>query len=588
MFDNNRLPTFSILISSVLILGFFGAGVLPGVLQPVAALLCIGGMLVLSGGRRRLDWLTFFAIALVAMVLFTVVPFPPALDRVMGTTTTLQHDLVRKAANEAVRMGLVEPGEPRFCLSRNRAGTLRILLLLVAGFAAAALAARLPSPWQRRYLVFLALFGTVVAVAGYYTQRVFPQGKSLWWLFSVEHGRPIGCFINRNHFGGFVAMLCPLAGVLLLDGASRRKHLEAVLWSLCLGLMSLAVIMSLSRGAWLAYAAGGITVVGLLWLRRRFMAGICLIMVVAVVSLAVVVPARRELGERARTAIVSSQDSSFGFRLATWRDSLRILPDYPFFGTGANGLRMVLPQYRRTTRRREADFAENEYVQVPVEFGLCGLGLIVPLLVCVAVKWRRNVAAGAVVPTVGLAVGGAVAAAMAHSAVDFADRVPLYFIVLCSMIGLMTGSGEDKAGEDIPATSSSPFRRPAARIAVPGVGVLIVGMVSLYGRMPHDLDSEGRLLSAGPGELVQALEWSPTSWRAWYYLGKKTAALGTPDEVKFGERCIARAAGYDPNNYLVWRDLALVRWQMNDRDGAMEAYSRVKSLRSWVKMPELE
>jgi hypothetical protein len=188
----------------------------------------------------------------------------------------------------------------------------------------------------------------------------------------------------------------------------------------------------------------------------------------------------------------------------------------------------------------------------------------------------------------GLSVVGVVAVVMTHSAVDFAIRVPLYFVVLCSMVGLVTGpEGNEGSGVAAGAATSLP-RRLAARTVVPAVGVLIVGMVSLFGRMPYNLDSDSYLASAGPAELVRALEWSPASWRVWYHLGNATAAMGSTDEARFGERCVARAAEYDPKNYLVWRNLAEVRLRMNDRDGALEAYRRVKSLRSWVTIPELE
>lgn len=583
------MPTFLVLVASVLLLGFFGAGVIPvGVFQPVAALLCIGGLFAPGAGDRRVGWLSLLAIALVALVFFTAVPFPSGLDRVMKSRVVAQNELVRKATGEAAHMGLAEPEAPHFCLSRNRAGTLRFVLLLVAGFAAAALAGSLPPPWKHRYLVFMVLFGTVVAIAGYLGQRVLPQGKNLWWLFEVAHGSPIGCFINRNHFAGFVAMLCPLAAVLFTDDLSRRRYPEAALWILCFLAMSFAVFMSLSRGAWLAYLASGLVLVGFTLLRRRFRTGLCLLAVILLALAAIVLPARQEFGDRIESTADSSEDSSLKFRLSTWRDSLRILPDYPLLGVGANGLRMILPQYRRTTTRREADFAENEYIQVPVELGLCGLALIVPLCVLVAFRWRENSLAGVITPTIGLAVGGAVAVVVTHAAVDFAIRVPLYFVVFCSMVGLVVGQGATRDEADVAAKKPSLGERLTARIAVPVVGIMIVGVVSLYGRAPHDYDADGYIARAGPVQLVQALEWGPTSWRVWYSLGRASAALDATDEIKFGERCIARAAEYDPNNYYVWRELATVRLRMGDRDGAMKAYKQARNLRSWIRIPELE
>lgn len=579
--------TFLILSWSVLAMGFFGAGILPGILQSVAVVLCFGCILVQGAGFRRLDWLSLFAMALVTMVVLTAVPLPQIFECAMGKTAVLQHELARKAAAEAEQLGLVEPGEKHFSISRNRAGTFRVALLLLAGFAAAAITTRLSSPWKRRYLVFLTLFGTVVAVVGYYSRHVFPEGKSLWWLFDVPHGTPIGCFINPNHFGGFIAMLCPVAVILFLDGVFRHSLFEALLWALCFSVMAVGVIMSLSFGASIACLVAMGILICLLLFRRRFKEGLSIVAVVVPVVVAVMICFGPSLDKKFRQITDRAPESSVNFRPATWRDSLRIFPDYPLLGTGAYGLRMILPQYRTTTSRREADFAENEYVQVPVEFGLCGLMLIIAMCVCVAVKWRRNSAAGVISSTVGLAVGGAIAVVIIHSAVDFSIRVPLYFVVFCSLVGLVISPGVVD-GSVRPVVASSWLDRLMARAAVPAVGMLIVGMISLFGRMPHDLDSDGYLAVAGPQGLVRALEWSPTSWRAWYGLGNVAVGLTGPDEVKFGERCIARAAEYDPRNYLVWKRLAEVRLGLNNKTGAREAYKRAKDLRKWVSMPELD
>lgn len=129
---------------------------------------------------------------------------------------------------------------------------------------------------------------------------------------------------------------------------------------------------------------------------------------------------------------------------------------------------------------------------------------------------------------------------------------------------------------------------PGSHAAIPLVGLMIVLIVSLLGRAPYNLDSYSYLSDAGPKDLMRALEWSPTSWRAWYGLGNAAAALGSPENTVFGERCLVRATEYDPKSYMLWRDLATLRLSMNDRAGAMEAYKRVKSLRTWVKIPELD
>jgi hypothetical protein len=63
---------------------------------------------------------------------------------------------------------------------------------------------------------------------------------------------------------------------------------------------------------------------------------------------------------------------------------------------------------------------------------------------------------------------------------------------------------------------------------------------------------------------------------------------GTASGYRMGERWISQAAAYDPKNYRLWKELGDLRLYLGDRAGARQAYDRVKALRPWVQVPELE
>ena len=125
-------------------------------------------------------------------------------------------------------------------------------------------------------------------------------------------------------------------------------------------------------------------------------------------------------------------------------------------------------------------------------------------------------------------------------------------------------------------------------IATWGSALLLVALLSAQGSRIHNMDSSDFIETGRPDDLVRALAWSPTSWHVWYSLGR--SAVGSADDrnLRFAERCITQATAYDSNNYILWDKLARLRLRMNDVDGAMAAYSRLKSLRSWMHIPELD
>jgi hypothetical protein len=98
-------------------------------------------------------------------------------------------------------------------------------------------------------------------------------------------------------------------------------------------------------------------------------------------------------------------------------------------------------------------------------------------------------------------------------------------------------------------------------------------------------DTSLHISRAPARELARGLCWSPTSWRTWYHFGRALALDSTP-AMRFGEKCMSKAAEYDPNNYVLWNTLCSVRLQMGDREGARAAFARARQLRSWLSPPK--
>ena len=572
---------FFLLAGTIVMLAVLGAGVFPGVVAGASALLCLGCIFFRGPANGRTDLLLTFAIGIVAFLLLTVTPLPACLDFIIGHARISQNNAVRAVLKDAAAFGIVEKSQPLFALSRNSAGTMRMILLVISGFAAAALSSRMTGECKEKYLFLVVVFAAFVAAGGYISQHIILQGKYIWWFFPAPHGSPVGCFVNRNHFGGFTAMLCPAAAIFFLEDLVRKKFPRAILAAGCFALLSFATIMSLSRGAWLAGLAAMLAVALFFLAHRRVILAIGTIAILCGVLLGVTKIPNDKLDERVDSLGEIDRMESAMMRMSTWSDSLRIIPDYLFVGTGANGFRMIFPQYRSATTRKSFDNAENEYVQLPVELGIVGLALVLGLCICVVRRWHANSVQGGISRIVQISVAGAVIAVAVHACLDFALRVPLYFVVFASLVGLVISPGD---ADPAPKSETSRSRLTG----VPLAALLVVALISWQGMRIYNMDSSDFLETAKPPDLCCALVMSPTSWQAWYQLGVTVIGPANDKKAAFGERCIECAVFYDPNNYRLWDRLARLRFRLNDVEGALAAYDQLKLLRSWVPIPELD
>ena len=235
--------------------------------------------------------------------------------------------------------------------------------------------------------------------------------------------------------------------------------------------------------------------------------------------------------------------------------------------------------------------AENEYMEILADTGVAGCVLSI-LCIAAFVSYTRSRPAGATqLPgdqkltraraDMATAVWSGLSAAALHASFEFAMHLPLYALTTAAMAGLLLSRQDD--GLLWPLKRKAIFRRidwPSA------LGLASVIILSSQVRPMRDMDAPEYLRKADARQVARALTWAPSSWHAWYQLGRVTWG-NTPDHTRLSEKCITRAAELDPNNYLLWRDLGNLRRDLGMTDEARAAYARVKQLRSWVSVPDL-
>ncbi len=233
-----------------------------------------------------------------------------------------------------------------------------------------------------------AVAGLITAFAGL-AQRATASRTLLWmWVPEDPGGRPMGPFVNRNHFAMWLVMAGALAAGALATHLAHRApalasdtRLRLVGWAQdgtaqwlagAAVLMWLTVFASGSRGALVALA-----VFGAVWLmlasrqghslRKTALAGGALTLV-AVIG----VSANLDM-------IVSRLDGGPGIpRSTVWKDTLPVASDFAVAGTGGGTYANAMLLYQRNARVFLFNEAQNEYLQVITEGGVL---LSLPLLV---------------------------------------------------------------------------------------------------------------------------------------------------------------------------------------------------------------
>ncbi len=294
-----------------------------------------------------------------------------------------------------------------------------------------------------RWLVdVLILVGTLVAVWG--------LGQFLVGMGDVEQ-RIRGPFSHYMTFAGFLLLVdLLLVGRLLLrrrgEGSEAELAQSPTRWLdqswfalLCLALTSTALVSSLTRSAWIAFAAALALVVALVRPRLFLYAP----PLAAALLILAPVPVVQRL-----FSIASLSDGSNYDRICMAEAGLRMIGERPLLGLGPELVKRVYPLYRHPTAPRLlVPHLHNSYIQIAAEQGIPALAIVLALLASAAgTAWRGVRRAGADADlhlgVLGAIAAFAVAGLFEHNWGD--AEVQRLLLVL---IAVPAGLGSDAAAE---------------------------------------------------------------------------------------------------------------------------------------------
>jgi hypothetical protein len=299
----------------------------------------------------------------------------------------------------------------------------------------------------KKLLWIIAINGALVGLEGF-LQRADGTGKLLWLVTPRIHKDAVsqfGPYAYRSNGAQFLNLTWPIAVGLWWSlqrsvARSGTRHSAQYLLLPAAMLMAAGAIISLSRGG-LLVAAGtiGLTSLVLLAANRRATLKIKIAIAsfgVATVALATFV-SWTQLKERFLT--VGTDQLSGRFRL--YEIALKIIHDYPIFGTGPNTFDPVSQLYLESPDATWTVQAHNDWLETLATFGWVGSSLIWLALLLVLTRPLRLKTGmrhrTTFVSFFWIALGGC----LIHGIFDFPFQVYsilFLFLVLCAILSTIT------------------------------------------------------------------------------------------------------------------------------------------------------
>ncbi len=367
-------------------------------------------------------------LALLLLALLQLVPLPPGLLRFVSPGSFEHYDFVA--------LGPLESWQP---ISVSPADTARALVFLGAMSLLYGLAFRdfTTTGWRRTVTAVLVASATLMSVEA----MIQAQSKDPTRILGIFKPRwdwgVFGPYVNKNHFAGYLVLAFPLALAWAreafheLRGEWDRRRVGWVALGEPVGARMIgraALVLVLAAGLLFSRSRGGL-------------------LAAAFATLAVpLLLRRRTLAMASAVALGLATFLLFGFdalqhttgrgvdytRFGLWRDALRMLPDFPVFGSGLNTFGVIYMGYRTLFAIGWFGEAHNDYLQSLLELGVLGFVVVAGLTALLLRIATRQAQYG----TIAVGLLGTALASCVHALVDFNWQIPANAATFALLAGM--------------------------------------------------------------------------------------------------------------------------------------------------------
>ncbi|QPJ64051.1 MAG: hypothetical protein G3M78_00975 [Candidatus Nitrohelix vancouverensis] len=197
-------------------------------------------------------------------------------------------------------------------------------------------------------------------------------------------------FGTNSRAEGSMSVYMTFAGLLMMVGLlalSRLLFIEPVNKWVALGffLITLCLVLTYARQAWLGFLAGTILLV---WFRKKI-----LLAAIPVLIGLIFVLSPWELQDRYKS-MLDLKDRNLTIRLALWDSGLRAFADYPVTGCGFKCMDKIYSRYPDPTGFLERMRGlHNNFIQLAVDTGILGVGSWIAIWVAYFMALYKKISA---------------------------------------------------------------------------------------------------------------------------------------------------------------------------------------------------
>ncbi len=188
--------------------------------------------------------------------------------------------------------------------------------------------------------------------------------------------RAIGTFPSPNILGGY------LITVLFLSLSLMENNKRRVIWYLAPVLITIALILTKSLGAWLSLVSASLILFLLSYKSFKYKKLIIPLFTISAVSIIFFILFTRQ----ERLLDLSNHQNSIVQRLNYWRTAIAIIKDHPILGVGPGNFQEVFLNYK-TGVTTDTRYAHNIFLHQWTETGMLGF---VSLLFLVTIFFKKN------------------------------------------------------------------------------------------------------------------------------------------------------------------------------------------------------
>ncbi|GBC62225.1 O-antigen polymerase [Desulfonema ishimotonii] len=278
---------------------------------------------------------------------------------------------------------------------------------------------------QYRTLVYVIIgTGTFLAVFGLF--KMVGANPFPWWEYTdipQNIRRLSSTYGNPDHLAGYMEMALPLTLGFMMTGLSFEKRL---LLMICAFLMLTALLLSLSRGAWIGISAGlAFMLMAYLKDRHSALRKSVAISLFGLTTAMLISFASSDVVQRALTFEQGTDMGSFAGRVQVWGGISEMIRAYPLTGTGPGTFATVFTQFQPPGVIGYYTMGHNDYLHFIAETGVLLIPLVFWMLI---VFYRRGFEKlkhpSRLVRGTTLGSMGGVTAILFHSAGDFNLHIP--------------------------------------------------------------------------------------------------------------------------------------------------------------------